>query len=158
MCLQELALRWSIGRAPRRSEQQTLGGFHLAAHFISTAQLDQAKDTAKTLRKVAPASAAAKELSTLATAGLGEKPEVEMRLDASDGNPYSFESFVEVYGPRVRCLSCSESLVLSSCSLGWRYDLACRHVQPIARLLNELLLWVQAEELWAIAELAPPSE
>ena len=55
-------------------------------------------------------------------------------------------------------LGCVASLaLLLSHSLVWRYDLACRHAQPIARLLIELLLWVQAEELWAIAELAPPS-
>ena len=103
MCyiLQELALRWSISRAPRRSEQQTLGAFHLAAHFIGTGQLNDAKETTKTLRKVAPRSDAAKELAAMVTTALGEKPEVEMRIDASDGNPYPFSSFQEVYGPQV---------------------------------------------------------
>ncbi len=102
--MQELALRWSIGQAPRRSEQQTLGAFHLVAHFIGTGQLNDAKEAAKTLRKVAPRSDAAKELSAMVAAALGEKPEVEMRIDASDGNPYPFTSFQEVYGPQVRDL------------------------------------------------------
>ena len=98
----ELALRWSIGRAPRRSEQQALGGFHLAAHFVATGDMQQAKEVAKTLRKVAPTSIAAKELQATVAAGLGEKEEPDdktgKRIDASDGQAYSYASFQEVYG------------------------------------------------------------
>ena len=100
--LQELALRWSIARAPRRSEQQTLGAFHLATHLVAAGKLNDAKETVKTLRKIAPRSEAATELAAMVTAALGEKPEVEMRIDASDGQPYPFTSFQEVYGPQVR--------------------------------------------------------
>ena len=100
----ELALRWSIGRAPRRSEQQALGGFHLAAHFVATGDMQQAKEVAKTLRKVAPTSIAAKELQATVAAGLGEKEEPGLddktgkRIDASDGQAYNYASFVECYG------------------------------------------------------------
>ncbi len=139
--MQELALRWSISRAPRRSEQQTLGAFHLAAHFIGTGQLNEAKDAAKTLRKVAPRSDAATELSAMVTAALGEKPEVEMRIDASDGNPYPFTSFQEVYGPQVRNL----------CLLSFN----CTFSGNGAGLKHPCCTPVQAEEYWAIAEPAP---
>ena len=134
----ELALRWSVGRAARRSEQQTLGAFHLAAHFVSTGETGHAKEAVKALRKVAPASAAAAELAALsgapaelltpraepltpraeptpapapapASSKAKKKPAPApasgpdfsgQRLDASDGQPYSFGSFQEVYGPQ----------------------------------------------------------
>lgn len=138
-----MALRWSIARAPRRSEQQTLGAFQLAAHFVATGKLNAAKETVKALRKVAPRSEAATELAAMVTAALGEKPEVEMRIDASDGQPYPFSSFQEVYGPQVR----REGVSLQGV-----------HALPVEFLAwpnNATVALVQAEEYWAIAEPAP---
>ena len=64
--------------------------------------MQQAKEVAKTLRKVAPTSIAAKELQATVAAGLGEKEEPDdktgKRIDASDGQAYDYASFVEVYG------------------------------------------------------------
>lgn len=146
---QELALRWSIARAPRRSEQQALGAFHLAAHFIGTGQLRDAKEVTKTLRKVAPRSESGKELSALVITTLGEEPEIELRIDASDGNPYPFSSFQEVYGPQV-CKTLGLSLHPYALRLGY-----CRFASHCIRMLC-MLACAQAEEYWAIAEPAPP--
>lgn len=84
----------------------------------------------------------------MVTAALGEKPEVEMRIDASDGQPYPFTSFQEVYGPQVRREAVPPLGV-------YAFRLELLDQTPVSCLKNATAALAQAEEYWAIAEPAP---
>lgn len=90
----------------------------------------------------------------MVTAALGEKPEVEMRIDASDGQPYPFTSFQEVYGPQVR-----REAVPPLGVYAFRLELLDQTPVSCWGMLawpkNATAALAQAEEYWAIAEPAP---